>query len=125
MSKVLYYYAKINENNICYGFETLAKKLRQEEAPSNLIPLPDYNETVLWRKWDRETQAWSAERYEPSIDTILQDKVEQLETENVGLKTEISNLQTTITNLNITNETLVRSIAELTAMIAMLQTPAE
>lgn len=50
MSKVLYYYAKINENNICYGFETLAKKYRREELPSNLIPLPEYNETVLWKK---------------------------------------------------------------------------
>jgi len=49
MSKVLYYYAKINENNICYGFETLTRKFKEEELPSNLIPLPDYNESVLWK----------------------------------------------------------------------------
>lgn len=123
--KVLYYYAKINENNICYGFETLTKKFKEEELPSNLVYLPDYNESLLWKKWDRDLKAWSSEKYEPSIDTILQDKVESLETENTNLKTKVTNLQTTITELNMTNETLIQSIAELTAMIAMLQAPTE
>lgn len=59
--KVLHYYAKINENDICYGFETLTKKLKQEELPSNLVPLQDYNESVLWKKWDRSLKAWSSE----------------------------------------------------------------
>ena len=61
MSKVLYYYAKINENGVCYGFETLAKKFKEEELPSNLVYLPDYNESVLWRKWDRNLKAWSSD----------------------------------------------------------------
>lgn len=122
---VLYYYAKINENNICYGFETLAKKFRQEELPSNLIPLPDYNESVLWKKWDRELKAWSSESYEPSVDTILQEKIESLEEENTNLKTKITNLQSTITELTSSNEALMQSIAELTAVIAMLQAPTE
>lgn len=121
--KVLHYYAKINENNVCYGFETLAKKFNEEEQPSNLVYLVDYNESVLWKKWQGKDKGWSTESYEPSIDTILQDKVEALETENIALSGQISNLQTTITELNSTNETLIQSIAELTSIIATLQTP--
>lgn len=114
MSKVLYYYAKINENNICYGFETLTRKFKEEELPSNLIPLPDYNESVLWKKWDRELKAWSSESYEPSVDTILQEKIEELETENQQLKNEIYNL-----NENI--QLLEGTIAELMTILGGMQ----
>lgn len=113
MSKVLYYYAKLNENDICYGFETLAKKFRQEELPSNLIPLPDYNESVLWKKWDRSLKAWSSERYEPSIEVELQERLEELEMENQQLKNEVTQLNNTINILN-------GSIIELTQLIANL-----
>lgn len=114
MSRPLYYYAKLNENDICYGFETLAKKFRQEELPSNLIPLPDYNESLLWRKWDRNLKAWTEERYEPSIDTVLQEKIEELETENQQLKNEIYNL-----NDNI--QLLEGTIAELMTILGGMQ----
>ncbi|MSU01921.1 bZIP transcription factor [Tissierella pigra] len=123
MSKVLHYYAKINENDVCYGFESLTKKFREDEKPSNLVYLPDYNESVLWRKWDTDLRAWSGETYEPSTDTILQDKVEQLEEENQQLSSQVNSLESTLQNVNATNETLVQSIAELTAMIATMQTP--
>ena len=118
MTKPLYYYAKLNENDICYGFETLAKKFRQEELPSNLIPLSDYNESLLWRKWDRDLKAWTEERYEPSIDTVLQEKIEELETENQQLKNEVTQLNDTINILN-------GSIIELTQLIANLTGGAE
>ena len=111
MSKVLYYYAKLNENDICYGFETLAKKFRQEELPSNLIPLPDYNESLLWKKWDRELKAWSSESYEPSLEVELQERLEELENENNQLKNEIYNL-----NDNI--QLLEGTIAELMTILA-------
>lgn len=114
MSKVLYYYAKLNENDVCYGFESLAKKFRQEELPSNLIPLSDYNESLLWRKWDRDLKAWTEERYEPSIDTVLQEKIEELETENQQLKDEIYNL-----NDNI--QLLEGTIAELMSILGGMQ----
>ena len=120
MSKVLYYYAKINENNICYGFETLTRKFKEEELPSNLIPLPDYNESLLWRKWDRNLKAWTEERYEPSIDTVLQEKIEELETENQQLKNEVSTLNNTITGLNQNISLLENSIMELTTLLATL-----
>lgn len=114
MSRVLYYCAKINENDICYGFETLAKKFKQEDLPSNLIPITEYNETYLWKKYDRNLKAFSQESYEPSIDTILQEKIEELEVENTQLKSQVSELNATITVLN-------GSIMELTALISALQ----
>ena len=110
MSRPLYYYAKINENNICYGFETLTRKFKEEELPSNLIPLPEYNETVLWKKWDRELKAWSSESYEPSLEVELQERLEELENENSQLKNEIYNL-----NDNI--QLLEGTIAELMSIL--------
>lgn len=109
--KVLHYYAKLNENDICYGFETLAKKFKQEELPSNLVPLQDYNESILWKKWDRSLKAWSSEAYEPSLEVELQERLEELENENNQLKNEIYNL-----NDNI--QLLEGTIAELMTILA-------
>lgn len=121
MSKVLYYYAKINENNVCYGFETLTKKFKEEDKPSNLVYLVDYNESVLWKKWLGKDKGWSMESYEPSIDTIIQDKVEALETENANLKGQITDLNTTISGLNDNMSLLEGTITELTTILAQLK----
>lgn len=118
MTKPLYYYAKLNENDICYGFESLGKKLNP--VPSNMVYLPEYNETYLWKKYDRKLKAFSQESYEPSIDTILQEKIEQLEVENSQLKDEVSTLNNTITGLNQNISLLENSIIELTALLASL-----
>ncbi|GFN35832.1 hypothetical protein [Tepidimicrobium xylanilyticum] len=112
MSRPLYYYAKLNENDICYGFESLGKKLNP--CPSNMVYLPDYNETYLWKKYDRELKAFGQETYEPSIDAELQEKIEELETENSQLKEQVMELNNTINILN-------GSILELTQLIASLQ----
>ena len=76
----------------------------------------------MYRKWD-EVTGWSEERYEPEVDAVLQEKLNQLEEENQQLSSQVNSLESTLQNVNATNETLVQSIAELTAMIAMLQTP--
>lgn len=112
MNKPLYYYAKLNENDICYGFESLAKKLNP--VPSNMVYLPDYNETYLWKKYDRELGAFTEERYEPSIEVELQERLEELETENQQLKDEIYNL-----NGNI--QLLEGTIAELMSILGGMQ----
>lgn len=119
----MHYYAKLNENQICTEVITRARELPKDL--DGFIKIPDYNETYLWRQWLGKDKGWSQERYEPSIEAELQDRVERLETENTNLKTKITNLQTTITELNMTNEILIQSITELTAMIAMLQAPTE
>lgn len=116
MTKPLYYYAKLNENDICYGFESLGKKLNP--VPSNMVYLPEYNETYLWKKYDRELGAFTEERYEPSIEVELQERLEELETENQQLKNEVTQLNDTINILN-------GSIIELTQLIANLTGGAE
>lgn len=118
MNRPLYYYAKLNENDICYGFESLGKKLNP--VPSNMVYLPEYNETYLWKKYDRKLKAFSQESYEPSIDTILQEKIEQLENENAQLKDEVSTLNNIITGLNQNISLLENSIMELTTLLATL-----
>lgn len=114
MSKVLYYYAKINENGVCYGFETLTKKFKEEELPSNLVYLIDYNESVLWKKWDRDLKAWSSESYEPETDFELLERIDILESENQTLTNEVVNL-----NSNI--QLLEGTIAELMTMLGGMQ----
>lgn len=110
----MFYYAKLNENQICTEILTRAKELPQDL--DGYVKIPDYNETLLWRKWDG-TQ-WSEERYEPSIEAELQERVGELETQNNTLTQEISNLRST-------NESLLQSIAELTTIIATLEAPTE
>jgi hypothetical protein len=117
MSKVLYYYAKINENDVCYGFETLVKKFKEEELPSNLIPLVDYNESLLYRKWDRDLKAWSEEKYEPEIDAVLQERIQELEETNSNLIQENIELKLALAELAESNET---KITELQIAIAEL-----
>lgn len=120
MSRPLYYYAKLNHNDICYGFETLAKKFKEDELPSNLIPLPEYNETVLWRKWDRSLKAWSFEKFEPDTDFELLERIDDLEIENENLKNQVSQLSDEMTQLNQTINILNGSIVELTQLLATL-----
>ena len=55
------------------------------------MEIPEYNETYVGRMWDG-TQ-WSQERYEPSIEVVLQQKVEQLEQQNSDLLAGINALQ--------------------------------
>jgi len=71
-------------------------------------------------KWDRELKAWSSESYEPSIEVELQERLEELETENQQLKDEVSTLNNTITGLNQNISLLENSIMELTTLLATL-----
>lgn len=115
---VLHYYAKLNENDICYGFETLAKRLKTEELPSNLIPLDNYNESYLWKKYDRQLKAFSSKTYEPSIEAELQERIEQLETEKVQLQEQIMQLQRQIfENLPNVDLEIKLALAELAELI--------
>lgn len=55
----MFYYAILNENNICIGLSSLAGEVVQE----NMIRLEEYNEDYLGRKF--ENGAWSEEKFEP------------------------------------------------------------
>ena len=123
MNRPLYYYAKLNENDVCYGFETLAKKFREEDMPSNLVHLVDYNESYLWKKYDRNLKAFGQEKFEPDTDFDLLERIDILEQDNQALSGQVSSLNATLQDVNSTNETLIQSIADLSIMIAMMQTP--
>ena len=119
MSKVLYYYARLNEHDVCVEFEISTRK---DKGHSKLIPLVEQNTSYLYSKYNFDSKSFTQEKFEPSIDTVFQERLESLETENQQLSTQVSSLEPTLQNVNSTNETLIQSIAELTAMIAMLQT---
>ena len=46
---MLKYYAKLNENEICTEIVSTKKNLK---GIRGFIELPDYNETVIYRKWE-------------------------------------------------------------------------
>lgn len=106
----MHYYARLNENQICT--EVIS---RGRELPKDLdgfIKIPDYNETLLWRKWNGNQ--WSQERYEPSFEAELQEKVKQQDTVIENLSSENQTLNSKATEMEGT-------IMELTTIIAGLQ----
>lgn len=88
----LNYYARLKEDNVCIEIVSTPKNLK---GVKGYVSIPDYNETLLYRKWNEET-GWTEERYEPEIDAVLQERLEALETENTQLNTSISELNQTI-----------------------------
>ena len=96
----MHYYAKLNENQICTYIETRARELPKDL--DGFIKINDYNETLLWRKYDSQT-GWSQERFEPSIEAELQVKIRELEQKTIKI------------------EKLEGTIMKLTTIIAQLQ----
>lgn len=88
------YYAKLNENEICTEIVSTKKDLK---GIRGFIEIPDYNETVLYRKWLGDQ--WSSERYEPSVETQFQDRVKALEEETKALRETNREKEDTIAKL--------------------------
>lgn len=105
--KKFYYYARLNDNQICTEIVSRVDKLKDVQG---YIEIANYNETLVYRKWDSVTH-WSQETYEPSIDTVLQDKVEAFE----NLVVEQNN---TITKLGSENVLLKDRVTELEELLA-------
>lgn len=116
MLRPFYYYAKLNDNDVCV--EIVSSVYKYPKDIKGYVELPEYNETVRYKKWLGDQ--WSTETYEPEIDTVIQEKIEQLEVENSQLKDEVSTLNNTITGLNQNISLLENSIMELTALLASL-----
>lgn len=100
----MFYYAKLNENQICTEIITRTKEL--PGGLSGYVKIPDYNQTYLWRKWLGDQ--WSQETFEPAI---------QVET----LLSNIEDLQTANTQLNLKVTEQEQAIMELTIALATLQ----
>lgn len=73
----MFYYAKLNQANICVSIETSVKKL---EERTDLLRQQDYNPTIINRKW--ENNQWSQETYEDTTE------LERLRVENTSLKSD-------------------------------------
>lgn len=73
----MFYYAKLNQSNICVSIETSVKKL---EERTDLLRQQDYNPTIINRKW--ENNQWSQETYEDTTE------LERLRVENTTLKSD-------------------------------------
>lgn len=112
----MFHYARLNDNKVCVGFLKNATKLEVNEY---LVSLPDENESVLYKKWQGE-KGWTQETYEPSIDTILQDRINTLEEINTTLVQENTELKLALAELAESNESkiteLQMAIAELAEM---------
>lgn len=63
----MYFYAQLDENNICIGISQLSG---QVEA-SNMVPIDNLDIDKIWRKY--ENGQWSAEKYEPQTTASLTD----------------------------------------------------
>ncbi len=94
----MFYYAKLNENQVCTEIITRTKEL--PEGLSGYVKLPEYNQTYFWRKWLGDQ--WSQETFEPTIqvETLLQN-IEDLQTSNAQLNQKITEQEQAIMELTI------------------------
>ena len=107
--KKFYYYAKLNDNNVCT--EIVSSVYKYPKDISGYVELPEYNETVRYKKWLGDQ--WSQESYEPEIDTVMQNRVGNLEMElqeykgtNQELISQISILEGSIMELTMAISTM-------------------
>lgn len=112
----LNHYARLKEDNVCIEIITTPKNLK---GVKGYVSIPDYNETLLYRKWD-EVTGWSEEKYEPEIDAVLQERIQTLEEMNSTLIQENTELRLALAELAESNESkiteLQMAIAELAEM---------
>lgn len=57
----MYCYAQLNENDICVGVSQLSGEITSD----NMIQLDSFDTNMIWKKYDRNTQQWSIEKFEP------------------------------------------------------------
>lgn len=110
MSNVLYYYAVLNEDNVCIGFEISTKRGR---GNSKLILLPEENTSYLYTKYDHGLKAFSQEKYEPSIGSELQDRVNIMEDTITSRNETIAYLQNENIELRKELDTVAKALEEL------------
>lgn len=117
-----YYYAKLNDNDICVEIVSRVSKLVDV---TGYVEIPEYNETLRYRKW--EGNQWSNETYEPTVDTVVQDSLHNLELLIESQEEVVQNQQKEITRLTNTNAALNQKIESLeqevvNSMLALAET---
>ena len=91
----LNYYARLNDENVAIEIISTPNNLDGVKGYKNIV---DYNETLLYKKWD-DKNGWSSKSYEPTLDTVIQDRLDLLERDNTSLSDTIQLLEGTITEL--------------------------
>lgn len=89
-----YYYAQLNENNICIG----VSQLSGEVDGINMISISSMDTDYIWRKY--ENGQWSEEKFEPQSTAPITE-FEQLKQNNEDLKQSIAELTTIIALMQI------------------------
>ncbi len=97
-----YNYAIVNENQICIGVTTLGNKVELQ----NYIQIPDYNPTLLYRKW-LDNQSWSEEKFEPSLNEKILEELEKKDNEIAELKEQLNILSDALEEYVATSESEV------------------
>lgn len=110
---IRYYYAELNDNNVCIRIISSTSKIND---PKRYISIPDYNESLTYKKWSHET-GWSMESYEPELDIFTQERLANLENKNYSLEQENIELKLALAELAESNEL---KITELQMDIAEL-----
>jgi hypothetical protein len=62
-------YAQLNENGICTGVSQLSGQVEQ----ANMVEIPAFDAGYLWKQYDRVTDTWSMETFEPVSTAPLND----------------------------------------------------
>lgn len=109
----LNYYARLKEDDVCIEIISTPKDLKDVKG---YIFIADYNESLLYKKYNKDT-GWSAESYEPEVDAVIQDRLDNLEKANEDLMQENLDLQLALVELAETN---TNSITELQLALAEL-----
>lgn len=109
----LNYFARLKEDNVCIEIVSTPKNLK---GVKGYVPIVDYNESLLYRKYDEKT-GWSEERFEPEVDVVIQERLNKLEEKNITLIQENTELKLALADLAESNET---KITELQMAIAEL-----
>lgn len=84
----MFYYAKLNQSNICVSIETSIKKL---EDRNDFLRQQDYTPHIINRKWLGDQ--WSQETYEDVTE------LERLRVENEQLKSRLAIAEAAIEDL--------------------------
>ena len=110
------YYAKLNENEICTEIVSTKKDLK---GIRGFIEIPDYNETVLYRKW--KGNQWSSDRYEPALETQIQDKLKALTEKNEKLIKQIEEKNKKIDELESQQKITLMGLMDVNSKLRELQ----
>lgn len=121
---VKYFYVQLNENNIGAFIISSPRKLNA----SNMVLIPDYNETYIGRHWDGNQ--WSEERYDTEVEVELQQKVAELEAttealrrQNDELVIKNNSLNRGINDIQEQNTIMEGMLMEIMQILAVMSAP--